>query len=316
MPVVLELRRARRARSAARCRGAHSSSSAAGSSRPREVVGLERLDPRLVGQVEVDRRDGDAAVGDRGQVGPLLALVVGRVAVDPVLAPAGLLVLRASARRGRSACRAARPRRRAMWPAGKLMLSSVPPGSGTSSISSTIRAMKAAAASNSKWRPSRKSISRASDCWETAIAGSPSTSALERGGDRARVGDVVAEVGAVVDAGDDQVGLEAVDQPERREADAVDRRAVGRVADRPVAEVDLLDPQRAPRRDRPRPIAERLQSGAMTASSTSRPRAARGAAPGGPRPRSRRRWSAGPARPTGGGPAPGAAPPRRGRARA
>ena len=43
----------------------------------------------------------------------------------------------------------------------------------------------------------------------------PEHDALERGRDRARVGDVVAEVGAVVDAGDDQVGLEALDQPER-----------------------------------------------------------------------------------------------------
>jgi hypothetical protein len=59
--------------------------------------------------------------------------------------------------------------------------------------------------------------------------------ALERRRDRARVRDVVAEVRAVVDAGHDEVGLEALDQPERGEAHAVDRRAVGRVADRAVA---------------------------------------------------------------------------------
>ncbi len=52
--------------------------------------------------------------------------------------------------------------------------------------------------------------------------------------------------------GDDELGLEAVDQPELREAHAVDRRAVRRVADRAVVEVDLLDPQRPPRRDRAR----------------------------------------------------------------
>ena len=45
-----------------------------------------------------------------------------------------------------------------------------------------------------------------------------------------------------VDFGDGGVGLEALDEPERGEPDAVDGRAVGRVADRPVAEVDLLDP--------------------------------------------------------------------------
>ena len=66
---------------------------------------------------------------------------------------------------------------------------------------------------------------------------------LEGGGDRARVGDVVAEVGAVVDPGDDQVGPVA-DQAQLGEADAVDRRAVGRVALVAVAELDLLDAQR------------------------------------------------------------------------
>ena len=55
--------------------------------------------------------------------------------------------------------------------------------------------------------------------------------ALERRGDRPRVGDVVAEVGAVVDARDDDVGLEALDQPELGQAHAVHRRAVGGVAD-------------------------------------------------------------------------------------
>jgi hypothetical protein len=54
------------------------------------------------------------------------------------------------------------------------MFSSVPSGSGTSSSRSTIRATKAAAASNAKRSPRRKSISRASDCWETAIPGTPS----------------------------------------------------------------------------------------------------------------------------------------------
>ena len=137
-----------------------------------------------------------------------------------------------------------------MSPAGKLTLSSVPPGSGTSSISSTIRAVNAAAASNSK-RLAEPEVHLARErLLRDGDRRQPEHDALERGGDGARVGDVVAEVGAVVDAGDDQLGLEALDQPERREADAVDRRAVGRVADRAVAEVDLLDPQRAAGRDR------------------------------------------------------------------
>ena len=84
------------------------------------------------------------------------------------------------------------------------------------------------------------------------MPGMPEDHALEGGRHRAGVGDVVAEVRPVVDAGDDQVGREAVDQPERGEPDAVDRRAVGRVADRAVAERHLLDPQRPPRGDRAR----------------------------------------------------------------
>ena len=52
--------------------------------------------------------------------------------------------------------------------------------------------------------------------------------------------------------GDDQLGLEALDQAEVREPHAVDRRAVGRVADGPVVEVDLLHPQRPPGGDRAR----------------------------------------------------------------
>ena len=71
---------------------------------------------------------------------------------------------------------------------------------------------------------------------------------LEGGGDRARVGDVVAEVGAVVDPGEDQVGPVA-DQAQLGEAHAVDRRAVGRVALVAVAELDLLDCQRRAGRD-------------------------------------------------------------------
>ena len=71
---------------------------------------------------------------------------------------------------------------------------------------------------------------------------------LEGGGDRARVGDVVAEVGAVVDPGDDQVGPVA-DQAQLGEAHAVDRRAVGRVALVAIAELDLLDRQRRARGD-------------------------------------------------------------------
>jgi hypothetical protein len=48
----------------------------------------------------------------------------------------------------------------------------------------------------------------------------------------------------VVDPRDDDVGLEALDEAELGQAHAVHRRAVGGVAQRAVAEVDLLHPQR------------------------------------------------------------------------
>ena len=56
----------------------------------------------------------------------------------------------------------------------------------------------------------------------------------------------------MVDPRDDEVGLEALDQPEVGEPHAVDRRAVGGVADAAVLERHLGDPQRAPRGDRAR----------------------------------------------------------------
>jgi hypothetical protein len=52
----------------------------------------------------------------------------------------------------------------------------------------------------------------------------------------------------VVDSRDDQL-RPGLDQAERREAHAVHGRAVGRVAHRPVAELDLLDPERRAGRD-------------------------------------------------------------------
>ena len=92
---------------------------------------------------------------------------------------------------------------------------------------------------------------------------------LERGGDGARVGDVVAEVGAVVDARRRRAsGSKPSISPSCGEAHAVDRRAVGRVADRPVVEVGTSWTHSGRRVVIMRAIAERLPSGAITASST------------------------------------------------
>ena len=88
-----------------------------------------------------------------------------------------------------------------------------------------------------KWRPASLRLLRDGD------GGDAEHDPLERGGDRARVRDVVAQVHAVVDAGDDQVGALA-DEPELGEAHAVDGRAVGGEAARPVAQLDLGHGQR------------------------------------------------------------------------
>src|SRR5919202_5569540 len=60
---------------------------------PVEVEAMERLDAGLVGQVEVNRRDGDRALADRLEVGALLLVEAGLVAVDLVAAAATVLLL-------------------------------------------------------------------------------------------------------------------------------------------------------------------------------------------------------------------------------
>ena len=75
---------------------------------PREVVRGERVDALDVGQVEVDRRDRDAPLGDGREVGARLVVVAGIGAVDPVAAARRRRrPCRAAARRDRCACRGA-----------------------------------------------------------------------------------------------------------------------------------------------------------------------------------------------------------------
>ena len=61
-------------------------------SRP-QVVALERREAVAVGEVEVDRGHGDLARRDGREVGAGLVALVGRVAVDPVQAPAARVLL-------------------------------------------------------------------------------------------------------------------------------------------------------------------------------------------------------------------------------
>ena len=82
----------------------------------------------------------------------------------------------------------------------------------------------------------------------------------------------------MVDPGDDQVGPLA-DQAEVGEADAVDRGAVGGVADGAVVEVDLLDPERRAGGDRARRRAAVGVGRDRRGARPRRSRAARGAAP-------------------------------------
>ena len=217
--------------------GAHDSLDLAGRRRdqPRQVVALQGVEPVAIGQVEVDRRDGDLASGHRGQVG-----VRSRRARSWRHRRCGTAAGRpcprrsAPARRGRPACRAGPTSTPVGSTPGTLMLSSVPAGSGTASSSATSRAVNLAAAlevesgAGAKVEIERRRVLRDRDPRQSQH------DRLERGRHRARVGDVVAEVRAVVDAGDDELGLEALDQPQPGQAHAVDRGSVGGEADSSV----------------------------------------------------------------------------------
>ena len=145
-------------------------------------------------------------------------------------------------------------------PAGTLTFSRVPVGSGirpsappsAAASSPTSAAAKSAAAVKSKPSPKRWSYLAPGGLLGDGEAREAEDQAFDRGGHGPRVGDVVAEVRAVVDAGDHDLGPEAVHEAQVRQADAVDRRPVGGVADGAVAERDLGDEQRAAGRDHPR----------------------------------------------------------------
>ena len=209
MRVVLELLRAARLRAPPACsllRAALGSPQLAGRRREQPRRGRARAArrcPSTVGQVEVDRRDRDAPGRDRGEVGARLVVVAGVGAVDPVAARRPVvLVARASARRGRCACRGAST----STPSGVAgrdvdVQQRARAAAARPRARSTMRAMKRAARSKSKLAAeaevhlARRRLLRDGDRRQ------PEHDALERRRDRARVGDVVAEVRAVVDAG-------------------------------------------------------------------------------------------------------------------
>ena len=201
----------------------------------------------------MQRRDGDHAVADRREVRAVLLVEARVLAVDPVLRAPGAAVARELQLVAVDALAEARDAH-----AGRLAERAVDvqqrPGRQRHVVDLVDEARdERARRGRTRTRGRRGSPSRR----RGRLLGDrdrrqPEQDALERRGDRAGVRDVVAEVHPVVHARDDELGLEAVDEAERREPHAVHRRAVGGVAVRAVAEVDLLHPQRAARRDRAR----------------------------------------------------------------
>ena len=228
-------------------RGAHTEEGATRRQHPLQRPGAQAVELAVVGEVEVDRRDRDPALRDRHQVG-LLALLEARLpAVDLVVAPAvlvlgdqlQLVVVDAFAEPGH--------------------LDPARLAGGAVDVDQRLRRHRLVLQRGDELGEEGGGDGEVEAARDVAHAaargllgdrdgGDAEHDPLEGGGDRARVGDVVAEVGAVVDPGDDQVRALA-DQPELGEAHAVDRRAVGGEAAVAVAELDLLDAQRRARGD-------------------------------------------------------------------
>jgi len=204
-----------------------------------------------MGEVEVDRRHCDAPRVHGGQIGAGLVLKARVRAVDPVAASVLLLVLELEL-----------VAVDALAQAGHLYSSRLARGN-VDIDQRAVRQLHLLDALDPARHEGRRHV-EAEAAIETVVQRprarllrdgdrrQPQYHSLERRCDGARVGDVIAEVGAVVDAGDDQVGGEALDQAEAGEAHAVHGRAVGRVADAAVGERRLGDPQRPARGDRAR----------------------------------------------------------------
>ena len=212
-----------------------------------EAPAAQPLQAAVVGEVEVDRGDRDPALRDRVEVGSLDLLVAGLPAVDLVAAAAASVL------------------------ADQLQLVVVDPFAelghldpgrlAGGAVDVDQRCLRHRLGEQRADQLRREGggdgeVEAAADVAHAAARGllgdgdrgDAEDDPLQGRGDGPRVGDVVAEVGAVVDPGDDQVGAVA-DQAELGEADAVDRGAVGRVAAVAVVELDLLDAERRAGRD-------------------------------------------------------------------
>ena len=216
-----------------------------------ELPGPDGVEAGAVGQVEVQGADGDPALGDRREVGALLVLERGLEAVDLVAAARALgvlvdqlqlVVVEALAEVGDLDAR--RLARRAVDVDQRVVGDRVLRDAAHQLGGERGRDLEVELAAEAEVHLPRARLLRDRDRRDAEH------DPLERGGHGPRVGDVVAEVGAVVDPRDDQVGLLLAGQAEVGEPDAVHRGPVGREAGRAVVEGDLLDPQRRAGGDR------------------------------------------------------------------
>jgi hypothetical protein len=213
---------------------------------------LERADAGAVREVEVHGRDGDATGRDRRDVRALLVARLHRVAVDAEQAAVRMLLVLQLQHVLVDALAEPRHLHAVRLAAGDVDVQQRAARErhlldlGHQPRDERGRQLEVERAPEAEVQLPRARLLRYGDARQAE------QQRLERRRDGAGVGDVVAEVEPVVDAGDDELRLEVLDQAEMREAHAVDRRAVGREAVRAVLELDALDPQRPPRRDRAR----------------------------------------------------------------
>ncbi len=162
--------------------------------RQRPVPRPKPLQQPPPGQVEVDRRDRDPAVDDGVEVRPLDGQAGRRRTADPEVGDAARVERARSARPGRRACRGGSPRSRrtrSSGTAGTLTLTSSP---GDSPCSRMLRATVVAA------RAGQREVGVLVVLLRDREGRAVVDDRLHRRADRARVGDVVAQVRAVVDA--------------------------------------------------------------------------------------------------------------------
>src|ERR1043165_163902 len=202
---------------------------------------LERLEPRdrrVVGEVEVQRGDGDAAALHGLEVGAGVVAPRRRPAADPVIRPP-TRIQSLDDPLGVDALAERRDLHAAKLPDGEV------------DVEDDLRVALLREEMPHEARGELRAAVEGevlSDERGEGDGGDVEQRSFERGGDRAGVGDVVAEVRAEVDAGDDEVGAVLLHQLQDRQVHAVRRRAV----DDPLVLFELQEAQRTVERERVR----------------------------------------------------------------